>query len=493
MSTSAAAVRARTPGGLTTGQASRAFRGLLAARLLGALADGVMLPFVVLWAHREGGLSGAAAGAVFLVQALGELAGGLAGGALADRIGHRRMLLISTTGMALGYGSLLLIHHAVPALGAFLLAGLFESAFHPTVAALIGDLHDGGSARRDGTGGGDGADELHRAYGLARMAASVGGVAGPILGAVAVAFSLSGVFAAAGVLLGCAAVVVFVAVPSDRATGPQPGGPAAAAAAVPMTAGAGAGADGAGTVAAAPSSPLRALLRDRRLGMLVLGGGLLSITFTWWEADGLVLLRPLHHLSTTAYALLFAVDAVATVLFQIPVSRWAGRRDTGRLLLLGAALQGAGLAGLAAAGLGYPALVAAVLVTAFGQMLSGPATSAFVSRRAAPGRRATYQAALSTTQDIGTALGPTSGLALGRVGSPALVWLLALPLSLAAGLATARATTAPAGSGPAVLACAGRGDVGDVVEVVEVGGVGEKSVGVPAAAVQQQHVRREQV
>ncbi len=408
----APAPRPRT--GLTDRQVTLAFRGLLAARLLGALADGVMLPFVILWAHRDGGLSGAAAGALFLVQAVGEFTGGLAGGALADRIGHRRMLLISTTGMALGYGSLFLVHHAVPAIGAFLLAGLFESAFHPTIAALIGDLH---------------ADEdLHHAYGLTRVVAGVGGVVGPILGAAAVALSLSSVFAAAGVLLAGAVLAVCVAVPSDRAIGPQ---------------------TLEGDDEEESLGALSQILHDRRLALLVLGGGLLSVTFTWWEADGLVLLRRLHSLGTTAYAVLFAVDAVATVLFQIPVSRWTRRRGTARLLFAGAALQGVGLAVMAAAGLGYPVLVAAVLVMSFGMMLSGPTTSAFVSRHAAPGRGATYQAALSTTQDIGTAIGPASGLALGRTGPAALVWLLALPLSLLAGLATARAARpAPGGEDP---------------------------------------------
>ncbi|MFE2528003.1 MFS transporter [Streptomyces sp. NPDC059382] len=338
-----------------------AFRGLLVVRLLGALAGGVMLPFVILWAHRVGGLSGAAAGTLFLVQAVGEFTGGLVGGALADRIGHRRMLLLSTTGMALGYGSLFLVHQPVPALGLFLAAGLFESAFHPTIAALIGDLH---------------ADEdLPHAYGLTRVVASVGGVVGPILGAAAVALSLSGVFAVAGVLL--------------------------------------------------------------------------SITFTWWQADGLVLLNQVHPLNTTAYATLFVIDALAIILFQIPVSRWTRRRDIGRMLFLGAALQGVGLAGFAAAGLGgYPVLVAAVLVVSLGMMISGPTTSAFITRYAPPGRSATYQAALSTTQDIGAAIGPTSGLALGRIGAPALVWISALPLGLLAGLATARAAGPPSRPDP---------------------------------------------
>jgi hypothetical protein len=53
----------------------------------------------------------------------------------------------------------------------------------------------------------------------------------------------------------------------------------------------------------------------------------------------------------------------------------------------------------------------------------------------------TYQAVISTTEDIGTALGPVTGLALGTVGAAPLIWLRALPASLIAGVASVRAST----------------------------------------------------
>ena len=97
---------------------------------------------------------------------------------------------------------------------------------------------------------------------------------------------------------------------------------------------------------------------------------------------------------------------------------------------------------LAAAGIGYVLLVGAVLLMALGQMLYAPTVSTFTSRLAALGRAATYQAALSTTEDIGTAIGPTTGLALGGLGGSRLIWLLAGPLCLLAGLGSAQASRA---------------------------------------------------
>jgi MFS family permease len=379
-------------------------------RALGAFADSAMLPFIVLWARHDVRLSGTIAGLLFLAQAIGELAGGLAGGVLADRLGHRRVLLIATLGMAAGYGSLFAIRQPAVALAAFFVAGLFESAFHPTIAALVADLRSG--------------PDLHRAYGTVRVGANVGNIGGPLLGAAAVTASLPTVFAVVAALLVAALVVIAVTVPPDRDLVETPGDCEADVDSEPGV---------------QPSS-LPTLLRDRRLASLVLSGGLLAITSTWLEADGLVLLRQQRPLSTTAYAALFAIAASATVAFQLPSTRLAHRWTPGRLLFMGAVAQGVGLLALAGASISYVVLVAAALLMALGQMLYAPTVSTFTSRLAATGRTATYQAALSTTEDIGTAIGPTTGLSLGGLGHPRLIWFLTGPLCLLAGLGSAEAS-----------------------------------------------------
>jgi MFS family permease len=79
---------------------SRAFHGLVVWFGISAIGFGAMAPFLVVWGHRDAGLSGTAAGLLFVAQAAGELTGGLAGGLLADRVGGRQVLLVSTLGMA---------------------------------------------------------------------------------------------------------------------------------------------------------------------------------------------------------------------------------------------------------------------------------------------------------------------------------------------------------------------------------------------------------
>jgi MFS family permease len=371
-------------------------------RTLGELGTSAMLPFIVIWAHRDAGLGGAAAGVLFIVQAAGEFGAGLAGGALADRFGHRRLLLLSAAGMALGYGLLAIAKAPVAAIALFLLAGIFESAFHPTIGALVGDMF--------------GEDQLVHAFGIVRVGANAGRIAGPLIGAAAALASLPLVFAAAGGLLAGAVLAALALIPRDVPSlpddDPEP---------------------------EIPPGTLRALLTDRRLAVLVLAGGILSITFTWWEADGLVLLRQQHPLSTTAYAVLFTIAAAAIVAFQIPVARRTARAPAGLVMLTGAVLQGAGLAALMLARHGYAVLVIAVLLMAAGEMVYAPTVSAFVTIRAGRHRRASYQAALSITEDIGTAIGPISGLALAAATSAATLWAAGAILSALAGTGTALA------------------------------------------------------
>jgi MFS family permease len=390
---------------MTRNHARHQLAGLVTVRTLGELGSSAMLPFVVIWAHRYAGLGGAAAGVLFIAQAAGEFGAGLAGGALADRFGHRRLLLSSAAGMALGYGLLAIAKAPAAAITLFLLAGIFESAFHPTIGALVGDMF--------------GEDQLLHAFGVVRVGANAGRIAGPLIGAAAALVSLPLVFAAAGGLFAGALLAGLALVPRDVPSEPGESEPEI------------------------PPGTLRALVNDRRLAVLVLAGGLLSITFTWWEADGLVLLRQQHPLGTTAYAVLFTIAAATIVAFQIPVTRRTARIPAGLAMLTGALLQGAGLAALVFARYGYPVLVIAVLLMAAGEMIYAPTVSVFVTTRAGPHRRASYQAALSITEDIGTAIGPISGLALAAATSAATLWAAGAILSAVAGTGTSLAA-APA-------------------------------------------------
>jgi MFS family permease len=387
--------------------AKRALRAVIAVRTLEALASSALLPFIVLWAHRDVGLVGVAAGALFVGQAVGEFGAGIIGGGLADRVGHRRVLIVSTLGTAASYGVLALVDAPLPAIALFLLSGIFESAFHPTAGAMVGDLVP--------------EEELTHAFSLVRIGVNTGRIAGPLLGALVALSSLSLVFALSAALLVAAALLEWFALPADSRlqehdSDPEP---------------------------EIPPGTLRALRTDPGLALLVLGGGLIAITYTWWQADGLIVIRMQTELSTGTYAALFSLAAFVVVAGQLTVTRVLRRVPAGRILLLGGVLQGAGLGILAAAHWGVPVLVVAVLLMTCGEMVYAPTVSTIVTLRAGTQQRASYQAALSITEDIGMAVGPISGLATTRVLTAAGLWGAGAGLSVLAGLASSFGSARP--------------------------------------------------
>ena len=178
------------------------------------------------------------------------------------------------------------------------------------------------------------------------------------------------------------------------------------------------------------------------------GGALLAITITWWESDGLVIVRTQRLFTASTFAVMLALSAAIIVVAQIPVSRVFSRRSPATLLAAGGLVQGLGLGMLAFAGAGTVMIGGAVALISVGQMLYLPQINALVSEIAPVGRGATYQAAISTTADIGMAVGPLSGLALAGRAGPRPVWLLAVGAAAAGGVAGALAARRHAAGWP---------------------------------------------
>src|SRR6202012_1127473 len=61
-------------------------------------------------------------------------------GGIADRLGRRPVLLVSTCGVGCGFILLYLVQGAFAVFAAFIVIGLFESVLHPTASTVIADV-----------------------------------------------------------------------------------------------------------------------------------------------------------------------------------------------------------------------------------------------------------------------------------------------------------------------------------------------------------------
>lgn len=368
----------------------------LALFFLGGLADGVLMPFFALWAQTTAHVPTAYIGLLLGCYAGGELLATPLFGGIADRFGRRPVLLVSTTGIGLGF-LLLFCTRGVPAAAISLIViGLFESVFHPTAATVIADVTP--------------ANQLQRRFATMRMAGNAGHLVGPACGAILVHWSLGLVFLGSSLAMLAAAAMVATLLPetwrADAAAGDDEDDD--------------------------DFTALGAAFGDRRLATLLIPVALLGITLSWVES-----LLPLYAvqagtLTASGVGLLFTYAALLGVIFQIPVMRGAERLASASVILAGSLAASLAFAALAFSPQ-LPLLVIAITCVAVSDMLSAPLTQTIATQLAPVRAKATYLAAFSAAGDLKDAAGPALGAGLYALAG-GLPWLVGLPLTLCAGL-----------------------------------------------------------
>jgi MFS family permease len=134
--------------------------------------------------------------------------------------------------------------------------------------------------------------------------------------------------------------------------------------------------------------------------------------------------------SAAIYGAIISLNGVLVVFCELPLSTITRRFPARKVLALGYALVGAGFAmnGFAHT---LPALVAAMAVVTFGEMLTIPVSAAYVADLAPANMRGRYMGAFGLTWALGLTLGPSLGMALFHHGA-AVLWLSCGALGLVA-------------------------------------------------------------
>lgn len=266
--------------------------------VVNAFGRGMTLPFVLIYLHNVRGLSLGLAGVVAAAYAAASFAGSLAGGALADRVGARLVLIGALVAAGGGYGWFGFVHHPLQAFLAIAIAGFGNGAFLPAQSATIAAL--AGQERR------------HGAYAVQRAADNLGiGLGATVGGAIAISSDPT-TFTALFVLDGATSLLfaLLLVVLPLRDTSPK-------------------------LVAAGEAAPRYRELFKQRLILGVIGLNVLYVIggYTLLETALPVFAKNEGGVSEHGIGLLFLANTLAVVVFQLPISRLLeGRR---RLVALG--------------------------------------------------------------------------------------------------------------------------------------------------------------
>jgi MFS family permease len=372
---------------------------LASGDLVSSFGFSLFFPFLTIYLVQRFGASAAQAGLVVAAYSVFSIGSGIAGGWLADRIGRRPVLIGSISCTAVLVLSMALATEAWHVGLVMLLLGCIDPAFPPAARAAVADTVE--EARRP------------RAFSLLSVANAVGWIAGPVIGAGLSSLGYPLLFGVSGVLVGSYVVIAFRWLPETRPPAAQPvrADPDGSAAADLR--------DAPGRLD--PADRLRLRIFVALLPLLAVTHGL---TFLW------VTTLPIYAavrlgLPTPLWGLLFGLNGLLIVLFQLRISTACERRSKPRVMATAVSLYAVGLAvvALLSPSTAVAGLAVTIVLVTVGEMLLMPVVAAFVSDLSPADRRGTYQGIALAAGSVGSGIGPPiAGYVLDTSRGP-MMWL----------------------------------------------------------------------
>ncbi|WP_169788870.1 MFS transporter [Vulgatibacter incomptus] len=391
---------------------------LALARCVNTMGFSLVMPFMAMHLVEERGTSGAVYGAIYLVAGVVAAIGQGIAGEASDRIGRRKVMIsglaVRSVNMA-ALGVAVLQSAPVWVIGLLVITnGMLRAQFEPAASAAVTELTRPES-------------RVH-AYGLQRIGVNVGWAIGPAMGGFLASHSYGTLFfvAAPATLLAIFAVLpVPNHAPSTSQTSSQTSTPATAEPAQktdPHAKGTGAGKVG----LLDHLAQLRAALRENRVFalylVLVLVGSVMTVqifsTLSVFSSAEL-------GLSKADVGLLYTVNGLFVVLFQVPAVALAKPWGMRRALVLGAVLYAVGYV-IFGASSGFGGLAIGMSVLTLGEVVFAPALSDTAATLGDPERLGRAFGLFGLMQSLGVSLGPlVGGVAFDHLRSDHLVlWSL---------------------------------------------------------------------
>lgn len=375
------------------------FRVLVAASFIDRIGGTMLFPFFALYVTRRFNVGMTEAGLLLGIFGLTGLIGSVVGGALADKIGRKKLIifgLLSSAAGSVGMG-------LVDSLGAFYalaaVSGLLNSVAGPAYGAMVADMLP--------------EEQRSEGFGLLRVAGNLAWILGPTLGGLLAAQSYLYLFLADAVTSTITAAIAFRMLPETK---PEPQAGAETQSFLRTIAGYG------------------VVARDGLFVAFIIASVLMGIVYQQMYSTLAVYLSQVHGLPDRNYGLLLSIDAFVVVLFQFPVTSLTKKYAPMLMMALGTALYMVGFTmyGFVA---GMAMFVVAIVIITFGEMIVIPVSQALAARFAPEAMRGRYMAFFEVSWSIPSMIGPAAAGLIMDNYNPNWVWYLCGIIALVAAAA----------------------------------------------------------
>jgi MFS family permease len=369
---------------------------LVGASFIDGIGSTLVFPFFTLYVTQKFNVGMTQAGLVFAVFAVASFIGNLLGGAMTDRFGRRRIVLIGLVFSALSSIALGLVDSMALLFPLVVVVGSLSDLAGPARAAMIADLLP--------------EEQRAEGFGVMRVAGNLAWIVGPTLGGLVATRSYLGLFIGDAISSLITAVIVYRAIPET----------------MPVEA------------EVSQHEPIGRTFRgylevlaDRPYLAFLLISVVMNLVYMQLYSTLSVYLRDVHAIPPRGYGALMSINASLVVVAQFWVTRRTRSKPPMLVMAAGSALYLVGftLFGVVST---YPLFVVAMLIVTCGEMLVIPVSQAVVALLAPVDMRGRYMGVFSLSWGIPSAVGPwAAGVILDNL-NPDLVWYLAGLMSAAA-------------------------------------------------------------
>jgi MFS family permease len=307
-------------------------------------------------------------GIALVLSAAFTIVGSWLGGILVSRWGSRRTIFLSMAGSALFTAALIPASPYLLTLGMLCLISMFNRAYVPAASTTVGRLAP--------------PRERVQMFAFFQLCLNVGAAAGPAIAGYLLTRSLTALLI---IDAGTSACFALAALRLPASAQPPP--------AAPRT---------------GPTGRPRRLRHDR--GYLAFCVAVALVAVVYRQSSGpLPLVFRAHHYNLELLGYLFSANAIAVILFQLPLSFLTRRLPVWLPLALGALLI-SGAYTVLLAGVSLPLLIVNVVLWSAGEIAYYPMTPAVAMMMSDTRTHGAYQGALDVARTTGQAIGPSIGV-----------------------------------------------------------------------------------